>query len=98
MTLFWTAGARRDLPEIVSRIWVDSPSAAKGLRNRIEHTTALLKSQPFLGRPGAIAGTREAIPHPSYRIVYQVVDDTVTILSVVHTARRWPPFEGQGEA
>jgi plasmid stabilization system protein ParE len=94
--LVWTAGARRELDEIVSRIWLDDPAGAKRLRNRIEHTAALLKSQPFLGRPGMISETREAIPHPSYRIVYQVAGDTVSILAVVHTARQWPPMPEGG--
>jgi addiction module RelE/StbE family toxin len=90
--LVWTAKAKRELGEIISYIWVDNPAAAKTIRNRIEATAVYLKSQPFMGRLGAIAGTREAIPHPSYRIVYQVADETVSILSVVHTARQWPPF------
>ncbi len=96
MKLVWTAGARRELGDIVSGIWFDDPAAAKRLRNRIEHTATLLKSRPFLGRPGMISNTREAIPHPSYRIVYQVADDTVSILAVVHTARQWPPMPEGG--
>ena len=97
MKLVWTAKARRELGEIVSHIWADNPAAAKRVRNRIETTAAYLKSQPFMGRSGAIAGTREAIPHPSYRIVYQVTDQTVSILSVVHTARQWPPVFGEDD-
>ncbi|AYC99788.1 translation repressor RelE [Neorhizobium sp. NCHU2750] len=46
---------------------------------------------PFSGRRGAVAGTREIIPHESYRIVYQVDDETVSILMIIHTARLWPP-------
>lgn len=91
MRLVWTAGAKRDLDEIISYIWTDNPVAAKRVRHRIETTAAYLKSQPFMGRLGAITGTREAIPHPSYRIVYQVTGETVFILSIVHTARQWPP-------
>lgn len=95
MKLVWTASARRELREIVLYIWHDNPAAAKRMRNRIETTAAYLEKQPFMGRPGAIAGAREAIPHPSYRIVYQVTDETVSILSVVHTARQWPPVHDE---
>jgi len=94
--LVWTAGARRELGEIVADIWFDNPAAAKELRKRIERAAALLKSRPFLGRPGMIADTREAIPHPSYRIVYQVVGNTVSILTVIHTRRQWPPMPEGG--
>jgi addiction module RelE/StbE family toxin len=91
--LVWTSRAKRDLGEIATYIWRSNPAAAKKIRNRIETLAAYLRSQPFAGREGAIAGTREAIPHPSYRIVYQVTDETVSILRVVHTARQWPPVE-----
>ncbi|MEQ1954537.1 type II toxin-antitoxin system RelE/ParE family toxin [Mesorhizobium sp. CN2-181] len=93
MKLVWTAKARHELAEIVSHIWADNPPAANRIRNRIQTSATYLKSQPFMGRPGAIDGTREAISHPSYRIIYQVADEIVSILSVVHTARQWPPGE-----
>jgi addiction module RelE/StbE family toxin len=89
--LVWTARAKRELGDIIAYIWIDDPTAAKRIRKRIETTAAYLRSQPFMGRPGAIAGTRETIPHPSYRIVYQITGETVFILAVVHTARQWPP-------
>ncbi|MBL8582151.1 MAG: type II toxin-antitoxin system RelE/ParE family toxin, partial [Rhizobiaceae bacterium] len=92
MKLLWTAKARRELAGIVSYIWREDPAAARRMRSRIETTAAYLGSQPFVGRIGSIAGTREAIPHPSYRIINQIVDDTVCLLSVVHTSRLWPPL------
>jgi len=33
----------------------------------------------------------ELIPHESYRLVYEIDGDVVWILTLVHTARRWPP-------
>ena len=91
MKLVWTASAKRDLGEIVSYIWLENPAAARKVRKRIEATAAYLLSQPFMGRPGAIPGTKEALPHPSYRIVYAVTDGIVSILRMVHTSRQWPP-------
>ena len=35
--------------------------------------------------------TREVISHPSYRLVYEVDDQAVWILTLVHTARLWSP-------
>ena len=93
MKLVWTTRAKNDLREIVTRIWHDDPGAAIRMRTRIETTAAYLKLQPWMGRQGAIAGTREAIPHPSYRMVYKVKGETVSILTIVHTSRRWPPGE-----
>lgn len=47
---------------------------------------------PNLGTPGKIPGTRELIPHESYRLVYEIeAETTVWILALVHTAMQWPP-------
>jgi plasmid stabilization system protein ParE len=54
-------------------------------------TAARLTRHPMLGNPGPIPGTRELIPHESYRLVYQIEGETVWILTLVHTARLWPP-------
>lgn len=91
MKLVWTTSAKLNLGEIVSYIAADNPTAARKIKGRIEGTVAYLARQPFMGRLGAIEGTREAIPHPSYRVVYRVAEDTVFVLAVVHTSRQWPP-------
>jgi hypothetical protein len=30
------------------------------------------------------------MPHKNDRLVYEIVEDTVWIIALVHTARRWP--------
>lgn len=56
-----------------------------------EAAVGRLATHPLMGWPGRIPGTREVIPHESYRLVYEVQADTVWILALVHTARLWPP-------
>ena len=50
-----------------------------------------LATHPKMGKPGKIAGTRELIPHESYKLAYEIEEDTVWVLALVHTARLWPP-------
>ena len=42
------------------------------------------------GDRGKIQGTRELIPHESYRLVYEISGETVWMLALVHAARQWP--------
>lgn len=46
-----------------------------------------------MGAPGKIVGTRELIPHEHYRLVYELDEETgiVWIVTLIHTARCWPP-------
>jgi addiction module RelE/StbE family toxin len=83
----------RDRDEIFEYIAQFDSAAADRTDLRFEETVRRLVNYPLSARPGEIPGTRELIPHPSYRIVYQVDADLVQILSVVHTSRQWPPAE-----
>ncbi len=57
----------------------------------------MLTSFPYSGKPGVMQGTREFIPHPNYRLVYKIRDETISIMALVHTSRQWPPaVEGDG--
>lgn len=58
---------------------------------RFAAAAARLAEHPLMGKEGLITGTREWIAHESYRLVYEVLGDTVWILALVHTARLWPP-------
>ncbi len=53
---------------------------------------AQLADFPLLGHAGEIASTRELSPHRNYRLVYEVVEETVWVLVLIHAARQWPPL------
>lgn len=46
-------------------------------------------------RTGRIPGTREAVVHPNYILIYQVGIDSVEVLNVIHSRREYPPAGDQ---
>jgi len=92
MILRWTRLARRDRDNIYNYVVAADPSAAQLLDDRIGQRSLALVDFPLAGRPGRIDGTRElTINGTRYIFVYRIVDETVWILRVFHTARAWPP-------
>ena len=55
----------------------------------IRHTTNPIVEYPSLYRPGRVAGTREAVVHPDYILVYRVTG-AIEILAVLHARQRYP--------
>ena len=64
--------------------------AALRLATSIEACAHRLVDHPFMYRPGRADGTREAVIHPNYLLIYRIVLDTVDIVNVVHTRRDYP--------
>lgn len=93
MRVVWLKAAKEDRLETLSYIATDNPTAAERMDRLFSEAAERLGKFPQIGRPGSIAGTREFIPHENYRLVYQVDDDTVWILALIHTSRQWPPAE-----
>jgi toxin ParE1/3/4 len=91
MKVRWSAEARLDRATIRRYIAEDNPDAALRIDELFRKAAAQLADFPQLGRPGRVPGTRELIPHRSYRLVYEIFGDEVVVMNVVHTARRWPP-------
>lgn len=91
MKVFWVSAAEKDRADIFDYIAETNPLAAVEIDERFSDAAARLATHPELGKRGLIAGTRELIPHESYRLVYEVQHDIVLILALVHTARQWPP-------
>ena len=92
MKVFWTPEAQQDRSDIWDYIATDNPRAAANIDALFSQAAARLADHPKLGHPGKIAGTRELIPHENYR-VYEVVGETVWLLTLIHTSRQWPPVQ-----
>ncbi len=91
MMIEWTNEAYNSLGEMIDYIAQDNPSAAHALIDAIFDTVShQLNTNPKMGRPGRVEGTRELVVHPSYIVVYTEQINRITILTVRHTARAWP--------
>jgi len=93
MKVLWASAAQLDRSDIFDYISLGNPTAAIRMDEIFSNTAISLGDQPMLGHPGKIRGTREFIPHENYRLVYEVVDQTVWILALVHVAKLWPPLK-----
>lgn len=91
MKVVWTPEALQDRRKIWDYIASDNITAAVQMDERFSEAAERLASHPKLGREGQIPGTREVFPHAHYRLVYEINDEVVWILALVHTARQWPP-------
>ncbi len=91
MKIIWTPEAQQDRFDIWKNIASDNPFAAAKIDELFSNAVAKLTDHPNIGRPGKISGTRELIPHENYRLVYEINQQTVWILALVHSARQWPP-------
>ncbi|CAE6843283.1 hypothetical protein R75461_07125 [Paraburkholderia nemoris] len=92
MRVVWTPEAEQDRDDVWDYIATDNVAAAARMDELFSDVVAQLADFPLMGRAGKIAGTRELVLHESYRLVYEVEGETVWVLALVHTARRWPPI------
>jgi len=85
----WTAGAISDRDAIFDYIEADKPLAAVAQDQLFSARGQILAQFPLLGRPGRVAGTRELV-EGNFIIVYEIADDAIRIIRVLHGAREWP--------
>jgi len=90
LRLAWGNSALRDLDQIIGYIADRNLPAAERLLAMIEHAAGQLPGHPFIHRPGRVAGTREAIVHPNYLLIYRVDSDSIEVLAVVHSRQQYP--------
>lgn len=88
--LIWREEALEDLEEIVSYIGAHNLPAAERLRDRIKAYAEQLVDRPYSHRPGRVEGTREAVVHPNYILLYRVSTDHIEVMSVLHSRMQYP--------
>ncbi|MCP3728915.1 type II toxin-antitoxin system RelE/ParE family toxin [Sphingomonas sp. MG17] len=88
--LTWASEARRDLRDLFIFVSERNRAAAERLEQLIVEGAERAASLPFAYRSGRQPGTREAIVHPNYIIVYHVNEDRVRILRVLHARQLYP--------
>jgi toxin ParE1/3/4 len=88
-SVVWSPNALDDVDEIAAYIARDSPTYAAAVVEKILDVTRNLQNFPLLGRivpESNEESIRERFVY-SYRLIYQVQQETVTIIAVVHGKR-----------
>lgn len=88
--IVFTKQADKDLDNIKEYIYCDNKAAALCVVQEITKNIDQLKTMPSIGKAGRVLRTRElVISKYPYRVPYQVRDDIVYILRILHTSRKW---------
>jgi toxin ParE1/3/4 len=91
MRVRWTTDAADDLERICDYVARDRPEAARRLALDVVHAIEGLRAFPNCGRAGRVQGTRELVLTRPFLAVYEVRDEEVQVLRILHGARQWPP-------
>jgi plasmid stabilization system protein ParE len=91
LPVLWREAASDEFDRIIDHIAQFDEAAADRLEAAGLACAERLSEHPYLYRPGRVAGTREAVIHPNYILIYRVGAAQVEILSVVHSRRQYPP-------
>ena len=91
MRVRWLKTAKSNLEAAIERIAQEDLGMATKVYIHIKEHVAALGTQPSMGRPGRIFGTRElVIEKYPYLIPYRIRDTEVQILRVFHTSQKSP--------
>lgn len=91
MKVVWSRRAMQHLVSLRDFIAKDSEQNAALVVERILDSIDLLQTQPDMGRPGRVLGTRElVVPHTPYIIPYRVRRGRIELIAVFHGRQKWP--------
>ena len=91
MRVRWTTDAADDLEQICDYVAESRPEAARRVAQSVVEGIGTLEAFPHMGRLGRVHGTRElAFPPLPFIAVYEVRDEQIIILRILHGAQRWP--------
>jgi addiction module RelE/StbE family toxin len=95
MSIEWTKRAADDLDRLMDFLEQDDRPTAERVGREILDAVSRLQAFPGLGRPGRVTGTREIVLVPRalpYLVIYEVREESIFILRVLHSAQKWPPM------
>ena len=91
MTIVWTWRARHNMVSLREYIAKASLQNSALVTRRILIAVDLLETQPEMGRPGRMFGTRElVVPDTPYIIPYRIRRGQLELLAVIHGHQMWP--------
>lgn len=90
MRVEWHRLAQSDLVELITFIAEENPTAAVRVHSEIRRQIGMLAHHPEMGRLGRVPGTRELVVTSTPFIAAYRIAEAVTILRILHGARRWP--------
>jgi addiction module RelE/StbE family toxin len=91
MKVVWSRRAIRHLVRLREYIERDSEQNAALVASRILKAVDLLETQPEMGRPGRVLGTRElVVPDTSYIVPYRVRRQRLELIAIFHGRQKWP--------
>lgn len=93
MKLRWSERAGQDRRDTRTRVALENLPDAIELDNGITQKAERLVRHPFIGRPGRLSGTREFVVHSNYILLYDVTEDSVRILRLLHARQQWASEE-----
>ena len=80
----------QSLQAIEDYVAQDNPDAALELWFTIDDQVSMLADANFPRRRGRVAGTLELVVHPNYVVILEQAMDTVTVIEVLHAAKKYP--------
>ena len=91
MEIRFSESSLEDLRSIREYIFANNEEAAKKVVAHIlEQVETILANNPAIGRAGRVLRTREfVISKYPYIVPYQVRENIIYILRVLHTSRKW---------
>ena len=91
MRVRWTTDAAGDIERICDYIAQSRPESARRVAQSVVDRIGTLEAFPHLGRSGRVEGTREiAFPPLPFVAVYEIRDEQVIVLRILHGAQQWP--------
>jgi addiction module RelE/StbE family toxin len=90
LKLVWLESALEDQDAILDYIADRNETAAERLYAAIQACTERILEYPFMYETGRARGTREALVHPNYILIYRVTGDVVQVLALIHARQQYP--------